>query len=75
MTEQHKFEAWADAKFGRAVIPQHERYASLFEAWQARASQDRSAELLEELDRIAGCTTDAMTGALIQAAISKARVE
>ena len=44
MTEQQKFEAWADSKFGRAVIPQHERYASLFEVWQARASQDKSAD-------------------------------
>lgn len=47
MTEQQKFEAWADAKFGPApgAIPQHERYASLFEVWQARAAQDKSAEL------------------------------
>ena len=54
MTEQQKFEAWADSKFGRAVIPQHERYASLFEVWQARASQDRSAELLEALADVLG---------------------
>ena len=71
MTEQQKFEAWADAYQMRPAGWTE----ACWNAWQARADQDKSAELLEELDRIAGCTTDAMTGALIQSAISKARGE
>lgn len=82
MTEQQKFEAWADAVYGPApgAIPQHERYASLFEVWQARATQDKSAELLEALDRyVQQDATHGMTDNNLyrtaRAAISKARGE
>lgn len=86
MTEQQKFEAWANAKFGPApgAIPQNERYASLFEVWQARAAQDKSAELLEALVDVLGWFpgrqawhTDEPIKAVerARAAISKARGE
>jgi len=75
MTEQQKFEAWK-----RTMLDGFNE----FDAWQARASQDRSAELLEALVDVLGWFpgraawhTDEPMKAVerARAAISKARSE
>lgn len=88
MTEQQKFEAWA-SKQGMALHYEGDGHykngivARWWQAWQARASQDRSAELLEALEAmlsqfnfgtIAGIVHDE-SAAIVKAreAISKAR--
>lgn len=84
MTEQQKFEAWAS--MDGALLYRLERnvqgyYASpdvetWWHAWQARASQDRSAELLKALEEVvAGLPEHWAAVKKARAAISKARGE
>ena len=79
MTEQQKFEAWL------GIRPCGAAHDFGLAAWQARASQDRSAELLEALEAmldqfnfntITGIVHDESAAIVkARAAISKARGE
>ena len=87
MTEQQKFEAtlsceedWGHRSFKKRKDGRYEKWSVqlAWDAWQARASQDRSAELLEALERyVQQDATHGMTDNNLyrtaRAAISKAR--
>ena len=72
MTEQQKFEAWL------GIRPCGAAHDFGLAAWQARASQDRSAELLEALEacvNYGSMTGDDWVMEKAREAVSKARGE